>query len=173
MTSSNESAKASRPPATRAVERTGQTMKRNVCQPSAPRSCEASISEGEERRRRATTLLKTMTTQNVAWPTTIVQIENVMCPARNAELSAMAVTMPGSAIGKTSRNEIASRPKKLNRATPNAAIEPSTSAIPVAISPTRTESQSAPRTSAVHAAWNQCVVKPEIGQLSTFDLLNA
>src|ERR671931_2133679 len=33
MISSNERAKASRPPATRAVDSTGQTTKRKVCQP--------------------------------------------------------------------------------------------------------------------------------------------
>ena len=52
-----ESANASRPPAISAVDSTGQTMNRNVCQPSAPRSCEASISDGDDRRRRASTLL--------------------------------------------------------------------------------------------------------------------
>src|SRR5579884_1655146 len=57
ITSSNESANASSPPATSAVETTGQRTKRNVCQPSAPRSCEASSSDGDVRRRRATTLL--------------------------------------------------------------------------------------------------------------------
>src|SRR5205085_11968823 len=57
MISSNESANASSPPATSAVERTGQTPKRKLCQPSAPRSWEASISEPGLRRRRASTLL--------------------------------------------------------------------------------------------------------------------
>ena len=71
---------------------------------------------------------------------TIVHIETVMWPAMKNEFSAMPVTMPGSAIGSTSRNETASRPKKLKRATPNAAIEPSRSATPVATSATRTES---------------------------------
>ena len=41
----------------------------------------------------------------------------------------MPVMIPGSAIGRTSRNETASRPKKRKRATANAATEPSTSAI--------------------------------------------
>ena len=56
-TSSNERANASRPPATSAVESTGQVTKRKVCQPSAPRSADASSSEGDERRSRASTLL--------------------------------------------------------------------------------------------------------------------
>ena len=86
----------------------------------------------------------------------------------------MPVTMPGSAIGSTSRNETASRPKNLKRATPTAAAEPSTSAAPVATSATRTESHSASRTSCeCQATLNQFVVKPGIGQLCTFDLLNA
>src|SRR6188472_1149544 len=100
-----------------------------------------------------------MTTQNVAWPVTIVHVESEMFPATKAELRAIAVTITGRAIGRTSKNETASRPKKRKRATAQAAIDPSTRAIPVAIKPTRTESQSEVRTSDVHAAWNQCVVK--------------
>ena len=102
---------------------------------------------------------------------TIVHVESVMLPAMKAELRAMPVTIPGSAIGSTSRNEIVSRPKKRKRETPKAAIEPSTSAIPVAVRPTRTESHSDVRTSGVHAAWNQCVVNPGIGQLSTWTIV--
>ena len=46
--------------------------------------------------------------------------------------------------------------------------------MPVAISPTRTESHSdVLHLGVVHAAWNQWVVKAGIGQLCTFDLLNA
>ena len=55
----------------------------------------------------------------------------------------MPVTMPGSAIGSTSRNETASRPKNRKRWTPNAAADPSTSAIDVASAPACSESQSA------------------------------
>ena len=90
------------------------------------------------------------------------------------ELSAIPVMIPGRAIGSTSRNETDSRPKKRKRAMANAAAEPSTSATPVARRPARTESQIASRTSPLrHATPNQCVVKPVIGQLCTFDLLNA
>src|SRR5262249_16274310 len=77
ITSSNESAKASRPPAIRAVESTGHTTKRNVCQPSAPRAIDASTIDGGVRRSRADTLFETTTTQKVAWAITIVQIENL------------------------------------------------------------------------------------------------
>src|ERR1700690_2236654 len=104
-----------------------------------------------------------MTTQNVAWPITIVHSDRLMWPAMKAELSAMPVTIPGSAIGRTSRDDTASRPKKRRRATPNAAAEPSTSAIPVAIRPTRRDTHNDVLTSAVHAAWNQWVVKAGIG----------
>src|SRR5205085_2215957 len=106
-----------------------------------------------------------MTTQKVAWPVTIVHCDSAMLPVTKAELSAMPVTIPGSAMGSTRRKETASRPKKRKRATPNAAAEPSTSAMPVAYSPTRTESQSDVFTSDVHAALNQCVVNDGIGQL--------
>ena len=90
------------------------------------------------------------------------------------ELSAMPVMIPGSAIGSTSRNDTVSRPKKRKRAIANAAAEPSTSAVAVASERRATESQIAVRTSvACHATRNQCVVKPGIGQLWMFDLLNA
>src|SRR3954468_14526165 len=101
---------------------------------------------------------------------TIVHIDTEICPAMKNEFRAIPVTMPGSAIGSTSRNDTASRPKKRKRATPNAAAEPSTSAIPVAMRPTRTDSHSDVRTSDVHAARNQCIVYAGIGQLWTFDL---
>ena len=60
--------------------------------------------------------------QKVAWPITIVQSENGT-PAEGVknEFSAMPVMIPGSASGRTSRNEIASRPKKRKRWTANAA----------------------------------------------------
>ena len=57
ITSSKDSANARRPPATSAVDSTGQVTNRKVCQPSAPRSIDASISEGDVRRSRASTLL--------------------------------------------------------------------------------------------------------------------
>jgi hypothetical protein len=57
ITSSNESANASRPPATSAVATTGSVTWRNVCQPSAPRSIDASTSEDCVRRSRASRLL--------------------------------------------------------------------------------------------------------------------
>ena len=90
------------------------------------------------------------------------------------EFSAMPVMIPGSAIGSTSRNETDSRPKKRKRWTPNAAIEPSTSAIPVASAPAFSESQSACcRASSWIAGENHFVVSPAIGQLCTFDALKA
>ena len=90
------------------------------------------------------------------------------------EFRDMPVMIPGRAIGRTSRNETDSRPKNLKRAIANAAAEPSTSAVPVASRPARTESQIASRTSwECQATRNHFVVKPGIGQLCTFDLLNA
>src|SRR5215204_7075776 len=82
--------------------------------------------------------------------------------------------IPGSAIGKSSRNVTDSRPKNLNRLIAKAAMEPSTSAIPVAISPHFSDSQSDERTSgSFHAARNQCVVQSVIGQLWMFERLKA
>ena len=82
--------------------------------------------------------------------------------------------MPGSAIGRTKRNEIESRPKNFARARPKEASEPSTSATTVASRPARSESQSASRTSwSFQASENHFVVKPGIGQLWMFDELKA
>ena len=52
-----------------------------------------------------------MTTQNVAWPTMIVSSPKSMPNVTNEVRSAMPVTTPGRAIGRTSRNEIVCWPK--------------------------------------------------------------
>ena len=74
--------------------------------------------------------------QKVACPTMIVKsprsTPNGSGRLRKVAFSAIPVTIPGSAIGRMTRNEIASRPKKRCRATAIAASEPSTSAIAVA-----------------------------------------
>ena len=57
----------------------------------------------------------------------------------NVSLSATPVTMPGRAIGRMTRNETVSRPKKRWRATAIEASVPSTSAIAVATAPTLSE----------------------------------
>jgi len=57
ITSSNESAKASRAPESSAVDSIGTVIVLNVNQPWAPRSADASYSEPETRRSRAITLL--------------------------------------------------------------------------------------------------------------------
>ena len=72
ITSSKDSVKASIPPASSAEDRFGKMTRRNVCQPSAPKSIEASMMEPAVRRSRAMALLWTTTTQKVAWPTTMV-----------------------------------------------------------------------------------------------------
>ena len=52
--------------------------------------------------------------QNVACPQMIVKRPSWMpSTCVNVVFSAMPVTMPGSAIGSTTRNEIVSRPKNL------------------------------------------------------------
>ena len=57
----------------------------------------------------------------------------------------MPVTMPGSAIGSSSTNETASRPKNRNRWTAKAASVPRTSAIAVAPTAAWSVSHSASR----------------------------
>src|SRR3954469_1500052 len=57
ITSSNDSANASRPPAMSAERSDGKVTWRNVCQVVAPRSLDASSNELDRRRNRATALL--------------------------------------------------------------------------------------------------------------------
>src|SRR5215831_16737752 len=112
--------------------------------------------------------------QNVACPMTMVSVPSWMPVNEKNEFSAIPVMIPGSAIGSTSRNEMASRPKKRNLCKANATAEPSSMASTVATSPTRTDSRNALRTwGSCQATPNQCSEKPEIGQLSMFDWLNA
>src|SRR5919198_837773 len=115
--------------------------------------------------------------QNVEWPITIVQRDGLrwwtgLFPKK--EFSAMPVTTPGSAIGSTSRNVIASRPKKRNRLTAAAAAVPSASATAVASPAAFSESTSASRASWLsHAARNHFVLNPAIGQLWMLEELKA
>src|SRR5512146_707066 len=115
--------------------------------------------------------------QKVACPITIVQRDGEILRTwlfEKNELSAMPVTTPGSAIGRTSRNVTASRPKKRKRLTAAAAAVPSTSATAVARPAALSESTSASRASWLsHAIRNHRVLKPAIGQLWMFDELNA
>ena len=112
--------------------------------------------------------------QNVVCPTTIVIVPSCSPVNEKNEFSAIPVMMPGSASGSTSRNEIASRPKNAKLCSAYAVAEPSARASAVAITPTRSESRNALRTwESCQATENQCSVKPEIGQLSMFEELNA
>src|SRR6478609_2297751 len=105
---------------------------------------------------------------------TIVQRLKLNFQKVKYEFSAIPVTIPGRAIGSTSRNEIDSRPKKRKRCTPNDAADPSTSAIVVASAAAFSESHSACCMSPLWIAGpNHLVVRPAIGQLCTFEELNA
>ena len=74
--------------------------------------------------------------------------------------SATPVTIPGSAIGRITRKEIVSRPKKRCRATASDARVPSTSAIAVAISATLIEVQNASGAVLSNAFGNHSSVSP-------------
>jgi hypothetical protein len=90
--------------------------------------------------------LKTVTMQNVACATTTVKRpSSIPKTVRNMLLSAMPVTMPGSAIGRMMKSETTLRPKNLLRVSARAAIVPSTSETTVASSPTWTLTRSACR----------------------------
>ena len=93
---------------------------------------------------------------------------------RNVAFSAMPVTIPGSAIGRMTRNEIASRPKKRYRETAIAASDPSTSAIRVAPRAAFKETSNASRTPGLSIARpNHFVVSPSSGHTSERRSLNA
>src|SRR3990172_5786660 len=150
----------------RALPRLGELAEHPDGKGLAPRSMEASISDPEVRRKRASTLLYTTTIQKVAWPTTMVQKLNGRLVMPMAERSAMPLTIPGSAIGSTSMKEIASRPKNRLRYTAAAARVPRASAIRVATRATRSDSPSASQTSArLRVTWNQSSVSPGGGKL--------
>ncbi len=112
------------------------------------------------RRSRASTLLYATTTQKVASPMMIVQRLKFTPVVLIAVRRAIPVMMPGSAIGRTSRNERLSLPKKRNRCTAKAAQLPSTRAISVAIDATFKEFTNAFRMLASpKASSNHLVVK--------------
>ena len=70
------------------------------------------------------------------------------------------MTIPGRAIGRMTRKEIVSRPKKRCRATASEASVPSTRAIAVAASPTLIEVQKASGAVLSSAFGNHSKVKP-------------
>ena len=84
------------------------------------------------------------------------------------------MTMPGSASGRMTTNEIVSRPKKRWRETANAASVPSSSAIAVAPVAAFSDVHSASRTPGFSIARpNQSSVRPGIGHFSVRRSLNA
>ena len=174
MTSSKDSAKASRAPETSAVDSMGRVTVRNAKNPCAPRSADASYIDPDIRRSRASTLLYTTTMQNVACPMTMVSRDRSIPAKLNAEFSAIPVMIPGSASGSTSSRDTPSRPKNRNRCTPNAAAEPSSSAITVAATAAFSESTRAACTcGSCQATENHFVLNPWIGQVWMLDALNA
>src|SRR5713226_6484563 len=112
--------------------------------------------------------------QKVVWPITIVQIEREMPLKLKKEFSAMPVIIPGRASGSTKRKLTASFPKNVVRWMAKAAHDPRMSARAVAVSAAWIDSLSDVRTSAsFQVAVNHLSVRPGIGQLSMFDVLNA
>ena len=116
--------------------------------------------------------------QNVAWPTMIVKrpssTPNGSGRLRKVALSAIPVTIPGSAIGRMTRNEIVSRPKKRWRATASAASVPSRSAIAVAPSAALSDiRERVPHARVVDRPPEPLVVRPWIGQTSDAASLKA
>src|SRR3954454_13711003 len=113
--------------------------------------------------------------QNVACPTITVNRER-STPRTwvNVSERATPVTIPGRAIGRITRNEIVSRPKKRCRATASEASVPRKSAIAVATSPTLIDVQKASRALLeLTASENQSKVTPGGGHSSVLLVLNA
>ena len=124
------------------------------------------------RRRRAITLLKTVTMQNVACAITTVQIDSGMpMIVRKKLFSAMPVMMPGSAIGRMISRLIASRPKNSNRCSAIEMSVPSTSEMTVAMIATCTLVSTASRAPALSNAFpHHSSVKPGGGQVSEVEV---
>ncbi len=106
--SSKDSANDSSAPATSAVRIVGRVTWRKVWKPLAPRSREASSSEGDTLRSRASTLLNTSTMQNVVCPMITVRIERSVFVNRKNEASATPVITPGRMIGSVTAKLISS-----------------------------------------------------------------
>ena len=115
------------------------------------------------------------TMQNVAWPTTTVNRPRLTLKIWvKVSLSASPVTIPGRAIGRMTRNEIVSRPKKRCRDTAKEARVPSTRAIAVAASPTLIEVWNAARAPlSPSASPNHLVVRPSSGHVRVVPALKA
>src|ERR1700761_1538701 len=104
--------------------------------------------------------------QKVAWPMiTVIRLSGMFSTWVKVLERAMPVTTPGRAIGRITRKEIVSRPKKRLRATAIAAIVPSNRAIAVAATPAFSEVRKASLAPSLLNAWlNQWVVQPGGGQ---------
>src|SRR6187431_2153812 len=104
--------------------------------------------------------------QKVAWPTiTVKRLSETPSTWVKVLLRATPVTMPGRAIGRITRKETVSRPKKRCRATAIEASVPSTSAIAVAAMPALTEVTKASLAASFSNAFeNQSRVRPGGGQ---------
>ena len=107
--------------------------------------------------------------QNVAWPRTMVQKLNGISSRLNAERSAIPVMMPGSAIGRMTSSDTASRPKNFAPDTAAAHSVPRISASSVEIAATCNDSVSAGQMSAASQATpNHLSVSPGGGQTKLF-----
>src|SRR3954469_22057134 len=172
--SSNDRASANSAPAISAVRIEGKVTRRNVWKPLAPRSRDASSSEGDSRRNRASTLLNTSTMQNDVWQITTVRTDSAVCVKRKNDASATPVSTPGRMIGSVTAKFTTSRPKKRKRANANAMPVPSRTAKTVEKRATLTDSQAAFfGAGSCQSLTNQRVEKPGNGHELMVVLLNA
>src|SRR5262245_57627453 len=103
--------------------------------------------------------------QKVAWPRTMVQKLKGISISEKADRNDMPVMMPGSAMGRMTKSEMASRPKNLLPETAAAQSVPRTSATSVEMVATCTDNVSACQTSGrLKVTSNQRSVRPGGGQ---------
>src|SRR6185312_14563282 len=113
--------------------------------------------------------------QKVAWPMiTVIRLRLIPSTWVKVLERATPVTMPGRAIGRMTRKEIDSRPKKRLRPTAREIRDPRTTAISIAATPASIEVTSDSRALAdSNALPNQLKVKPGGGHLRMRLELNA
>src|SRR4051794_13014930 len=112
--------------------------------------------------------------QNVVCPTMTVRIDSDVFVNRKNEASATPVMTPGRMIGRITAKLTSSRPGKRKRAKAKASAVPRTSAMAVATSAIRTDSQAASLgVESWKAVVNHFVEKPGNGHELMFVLLNA
>ena len=144
--SSNDRANVSIAPAAIAGAINGRVMWRNAPQADAPRSRAASSRRGSRLSARARTTIATYEMQNVMWATPIWPSEPFWRKSWPKKISRlMPMMISGVIIGRRISVSAAPLPRNLSRASPSPSNEPRTVAPMIAITATRSVTESASR----------------------------